>query len=79
MDAERLREVPVPSGVAAITVDSSGQNSIIVVPVANSRVVDLTHDELAAIADADVLLCQLEIPLDTVTAPPGTPPHTGPS
>ncbi|ERN45034.1 ribokinase [Prescottella equi] len=68
VDAERLREVPGPSGVAAITVDSSGQNSIIVVPGANSRVVDLTHDELAAIADADVLLCQLEIPLDTVTA-----------
>ncbi|WP_238780964.1 ribokinase [Prescottella equi] len=68
VDAERLREVPGPSGVAAITVDSSGQNSIIVVPGANSRVVDLTDDELAAIADADVLLCQLEIPLDTVTA-----------
>ncbi len=68
VDAERLREVPGPSGVAAITVDSSGQNSIIVVPGANSLVVDLTHDELAAIADADVLLCQLEIPLDTVTA-----------
>ncbi len=57
-----------PQRVAAITVDSSGQNSIIVVPGANSRVVDLTDDELAAIADADVLLCQLEIPLDTVTA-----------
>ncbi|NKS23574.1 ribokinase [Rhodococcus hoagii] len=68
VDAERLREVPGPSGVAAITVDSSGQNSIIVVPGANSRVVDLTDDELAAIADADVLLCQLEIPVDTVTA-----------
>ncbi len=68
VDTALLRELPGASGVAAITVDSSGQNSIVVVPGANSCVVDLTDDELAAIADADVLLCQLEIPLDTVTA-----------
>lgn len=68
VDAVRLREVPGPSGIAAITVDCDGQNSIIVVPGANSRVVDLTDEELTAIADADVLLCQLEIPLATVTA-----------
>ncbi|WP_420881781.1 ribokinase [Rhodococcus sp. (in: high G+C Gram-positive bacteria)] len=68
VDAERLREVPGPSGVAAITVDADGQNAIVVVPGANSRIVDLTDEELTAIADADVLLCQLEIPLDTVTA-----------
>ncbi|MFC9518929.1 ribokinase [Nocardiaceae bacterium NPDC056970] len=68
VDAVRLREVPGPSGIAAIIVDGDGQNSIIVVPGANSHVVDLTDEELTAIADADVLLCQLEIPLATVTA-----------
>ncbi|PTR32004.1 ribokinase [Rhodococcus sp. OK519] len=68
VDAEHLREVPGPSGVAAITVDDDGQNSIIVVAGANSHVHDLTESELAAIANADVLLCQLEIPIHTVTA-----------
>lgn len=68
VDAERLREIDGPSGVAVITVDADGQNSIVVVPGANARVVDLTNAELRAIADADVLLCQLEIPVDTVTA-----------
>ncbi|MCL2533023.1 MAG: ribokinase [Nocardiaceae bacterium] len=68
VDAERLREVSGPSGVAAITVDGQGQNSIIVVPGANVRVTVLTDGELRAVADADVLLCQLEIPVDTVTS-----------
>lgn len=68
VDARHLREVSGPSGVAAITVDGDGQNSIIVVPGANSRVVDLTAEELDAISRADVLLCQLEIPVRTVTA-----------
>ncbi len=68
VDADRLREVTGPSGIAAITVDGDGQNSIIVVSGANARVTSLTDDELRAIADADALLCQLEIPLDTVTS-----------
>lgn len=68
VDAERLREVSGPSGIAAITVDGDGQNSIIVVPGANARVTALTADELDAVANADVLLCQLEIPIETVTA-----------
>ncbi|RDI32323.1 ribokinase [Rhodococcus sp. AG1013] len=68
VDAERLREVSGPSGVAVITVDDDGQNSIVVLPGANSRVLDLTDEELRPVADADVLLCQLEIPVETVTA-----------
>jgi len=67
VDAERLRETSGPSGIAAITVDGDGQNSIIVVPGANARVTDLTTDELDAVTNSDILLCQLEIPLDTVT------------
>ncbi|RZK94355.1 MAG: ribokinase [Rhodococcus sp. (in: high G+C Gram-positive bacteria)] len=68
VDTRFLREVDGPSGIAAITVDAAGENCIVVVPGANSTVADLTPAELAAIADADVLLCQLEIPLDTVVA-----------
>ncbi|QCQ91661.1 ribokinase [Rhodococcus sp. SGAir0479] len=68
VDAELLREVDGPSGVAVITVDDTGQNSIVVAAGANTRVTELTAAELRVIAGADVLLCQLEIPLRTVLA-----------
>lgn len=68
VDATLLREVEGPSGVAVISVDDSGENSIIVVSGANATVRDLTDAELGAIADADILLCQLELPLSVVTA-----------
>lgn len=68
VDASLLRREPGPSGIAAITVDQAGENSIVVVPGANSTVTDLTDIELSAIANADILLCQLEIPLATVIA-----------
>jgi ribokinase len=55
------------SGVAAITVDDSGENNIIVVPGANST---LGTEDLARLADAlvnaQVLLLQLEVPLAAV-------------
>lgn len=62
----RLRRVDGPSGVAAIVVDGGGENSIIVVGGANSRMTSLDAADLAVIANADVLLCQLEIPVETV-------------
>ncbi|WP_278262879.1 ribokinase [Nocardia sp. AG03] len=68
VDTTLVRRVEGPSGVASIVVDGSGENSIIVVAGANGHVTDLSEDELAAIAAADLLLCQLEIPLDTVVA-----------
>ncbi|MFD3594733.1 ribokinase [Nocardia sp. NPDC058640] len=67
IDISLLRRVDGPSGIASIVVDGAGENSIIVVAGANGRMTELTPAELAAIADADILLCQLEIPLDTVT------------
>ncbi|MCM1096287.1 MAG: PfkB family carbohydrate kinase, partial [Terasakiella sp.] len=56
-----------PSGMAMVTVNSSGENSIIVAPGANSTLspADVAAAE-ACIAAADVLIVQLEIPLDTV-------------
>ncbi|MGB9880476.1 MAG: PfkB family carbohydrate kinase, partial [Anaerolineae bacterium] len=55
------------SGVALIFVDASGENSIAVAPGANAR---LTPEDVQnareAIEAADVLLLQLETPLETV-------------
>ena len=55
-----------PSGTAAIIVDDNAQNCIIVVPGANDA---LTPDDVraaaAVIQHADVLVCQLEVPLET--------------
>ncbi len=67
VDTSLLRVVYGASGVALIVVDGSGENAIVVAPGGNATLVDLTGPELAAIAAADVLLCQLEIPLETVT------------
>ncbi|MEU0132716.1 ribokinase [Streptomyces sp. NPDC006296] len=56
-----------PTGVALITVDPSGDNSIVVSPGANAR---LTPQDVRAaaplFASARVVSVQLEIPLDTV-------------
>ncbi|MFF8640798.1 ribokinase [Streptomyces sp. NPDC015345] len=56
-----------PTGVALITVDPSGDNSIVVSPGANAR---LTPEDIRAagpvLAAARVVSSQLEIPLETV-------------
>lgn len=68
VDDRALRTTAGSSGIAAITVDARAENSIVVVPGANAGVRELTDDDRAIIADADILLCQLEIPLETVAA-----------
>ncbi|MBY6708383.1 ribokinase [Rhodococcus sp. BP-241] len=68
VDASLLREVEGASGVAVITVDDAAENSIVVVGGANETLTELTAEELAAVAEADVLLCQLETPVATVVA-----------
>ncbi|MCY4146825.1 MAG: ribokinase [Chloroflexi bacterium] len=61
------RDDEVATGVAPILVDSSGENSIVVVLGANLRVqpadIDAAREK---IADADILIAQLEINLDMV-------------
>ena len=61
------RDPDMPTGVALITVDAAGQNTIVVVPGANGR---LTPEDIslaeAAFVGASVLLLQLEIPLPAV-------------
>jgi ribokinase len=76
VDLRGLRSVPGPSGVALITVDEAAENSIVVAPGANGELNGLDEEDRAAVAAADVLLCQLEIPLATV-AEAAAAAHTG--
>jgi ribokinase len=64
---DALRVVDAPTGTALIVVDESGENSIVVVPGANATVTQDDVRRLDLHAD-DVLLVQLEIPLDVVAA-----------
>lgn len=57
----------VPSGIAIIAIDDNGKNIIIVVPGANGKLTPEDIDAAAEdIASAAVVVCQLEIPLETV-------------
>ena len=57
----------MPSGVALITVDSSGENSIVVAPGSNGKLSPSDFDRaLSELDDVAVILLQLEIPLETV-------------
>jgi ribokinase len=68
VDTSLVRTAYGASGVALIMVDAAGENAIVVTPGANGSFTGLTAPELAAIAAADVLVCQLEVPVETVTA-----------
>ena len=62
-----VKDLEFPSGVALITVDSRGENSIVVAPGSNGR---LSEDDIPASVfentKFDILLLQLEIPIKTV-------------
>jgi ribokinase len=55
-----VRRVLEPTGVALILVDADGENEIVVAPGANA------FAQAGELAGVDAVLCQLEIPLDTV-------------
>lgn len=64
--ARVLRTEGVSSGVAPIAVDDAGRNAIIVVAGANALLTPADVDAAApTIRRARVLLCQLEVPLET--------------
>jgi ribokinase len=70
IDTSYIHQIPeVPSGVALITVDKSGENTIIVALGANAH---LTVEDMKAseqrFEEAELILLQLEIPLETVVA-----------
>ena len=57
----------VASGVALITVNSQGENEIVVASGANSLLTqDHVSDALSRIGDVDIVLTQLETPVETV-------------
>lgn len=57
----------VPTGIALISVDQAGENAITVSPGANARV-GVAMIEGIAFQPGDILVCQFEIPLETVLA-----------
>ncbi len=63
-----LSDADLPSGVALITVDSSGENCIVVAPGSNASlsVADL-EKATDVLRDCSLVLLQLEIPLSTIT------------
>lgn len=62
-----VREVEGSSGVALITVSDEGENSIVVSPGANGLVsIEMVREAKEVIAEADIVLVQLEIPLEAV-------------
>lgn len=61
----------VPSGTAAIMVDAAAENMIVVAPGANAHLSVLSADIRGVIADSDVVLLQLEIPIATAIAAAG--------
>ena len=63
----QVTEVDAPTGTAMIVVDAAGENAIVVIPGANARL----HPAMLAavpIRRGDVLVAQLEVPVDTVAA-----------
>ncbi len=60
--------VPGPSGTAVIVVDAAAENTIVVAPGANAHLSMAAPGPRATVADADVVLLQLEIPLETALA-----------
>lgn len=68
VDTAHVRTSYGASGVAVIMVDRQGENAILVAPGANNTFTDLTPAEEEIIAAGDVLVCQQEIPVATVTA-----------
>ncbi|WP_213454212.1 ribokinase [Rhizomonospora bruguierae] len=66
VDTSLTRVVYGASGVALIVVGERAENQIVVTPGANAALKNLTGEERAAIAAADVLVAQLEIPIETV-------------
>ena len=57
-----MKTAAVSTGVALITVDAAGENEIVVAPGANAEL----RPEDVNLPDCDGVLCQLEIPLETV-------------
>ena len=67
VNTEHIKIVEDKTGLAIINVDSRGENNIVVVPGANREVdVEYVVENRRVIGDSDILISQLEIPIDAV-------------
>jgi ribokinase len=64
VDTGTVGVVDAPSGVALILVDATGENQIVVAPGANASLSPASFQ----LEEHDAVLCQLEIPIETVAA-----------
>jgi ribokinase len=56
------------TGTALIVVNNEGENSIVVAPGANAQLLPADIDKIDAFKEAGIILIQLEIPLETISA-----------
>jgi Sugar kinases, ribokinase family len=69
IDVASIRVAPdCPTGHALIAVDDAGENSIVVVAGANAAVAVDDLEVLDSLGPGDIVLLQLEVPLEVVTA-----------
>ena len=68
---ERWLVKDAPTGIALITVDAAGETTIVVAPGANAEL----RPEDIAVESADAVLCQQEIPAETVARAAGLAPR----
>jgi ribokinase len=71
VDVSAVRVDDGESGIALIVVDAAGENTIVVAPGANARLLP----EDVVVGEADAVLCQLEIPLEAVAAAASQAPY----
>lgn len=68
VDTQGVTKAPTSTGIALITVQADGDNAIVVVPGANAELKPADIDAAkAAIEESEIVITQLETPLDTVT------------
>ncbi|MEV6317083.1 ribokinase [Streptomyces sp. NPDC051776] len=68
VDTDAVLTGGAPTGVALITVDPAGDNSIVVSPGANARLAPADVTDAARLTAAAVVSLQLEVPLETIAA-----------
>lgn len=68
VDASGIELLPeLPTGQAFITVDQNGENAIIIIAGANGQVsVEMVEKHRKLMEEADIILMQLEIPIESV-------------
>ncbi len=57
-----------PSGTALIMVNEEGENCIVVAPGANAQLLPVDIAQVKTISEAEIILVQLEIPMETIAA-----------